>query len=94
MIYKTMQAFISFQYHTDSILWLRQFKQFFINNSPTSISEEQESLTSTASSSKQDKRKKRELTSKQTVVKNTQQDISETKEYSDEKAERVSLQHK
>ena len=45
MIYKTMQAFISFQYHMDSILSLWQFKQFTNNNSPTSIIEEQESLT-------------------------------------------------
>ena len=36
----------------------------------------------------------RELTSKQTAAKNTQQNKSEAQEYSNEKAERVSLPHK
>ena len=36
----------------------------------------------------------RELTSKQTVAKNTQQDISEAQEYSNKNAERVSHTNK
>ena len=67
---------------------------FFNNNSPTSISEEQESIRKQIAALNKIKAKSKSLLEKQTVAKNTQQDISEAKEYSNEKAERVSLPHK
>ena len=94
MIYKTMQAFhfilISHKQHFVALTLQAIFQQQLSNKYKWRTRE----FNKTTSSSKQDNAKSESLLEKQTVTRNTQQDISEAKEYSNEKAERASLPHK